>query len=104
VPRTKEVGKRVCSIIVILIYIIENKAFKIRIIIKITIKIRKDRYRIRVLINSDIEANYIKRKLALDINILLILRIILLILLEERRIHLYKDYILRIITKNIIRN
>jgi len=104
VPRTKEAGKQACPIIVILIYIIEGKAPKTRIVIKVTIKIRKDRQRIRVLVNSDIEANYIKRKLALDISILLILRITLLFLLEKRRIYLYRDYILGVTTKNILRN
>jgi hypothetical protein len=52
----------------------------------------------------DIEANYIKRKLVLDIGILLILKVIPLTLLEEKRIHLYKDYILEITIKNILRN
>ena len=50
-----------------------------------------------------IEANYIKRKLALNIGIPLILKIISLTLLEEIRIYLYKDYILRITTKNILK-
>jgi hypothetical protein len=104
VPRTKKAGKRVYFIIVILIYIIKSKAPKIRIVIKVTIKIRKSKYRVRVLVNSDIEANYIKRKLALDISILLILRVIPLTLLEKRRIYLYRDYILGIITENILKN
>jgi hypothetical protein len=39
------------------------------------------------------EANYIKRKLVLDIEILLILKVIPLILLEETKIHLYRNYI-----------
>jgi hypothetical protein len=75
-----------------------------KIVIKVIIKIRKSKYRIRILVNSGIEANYIKRKLALDISILLILRVILLTLLEKRRIYLYKDYILRVITKDILGN
>jgi hypothetical protein len=54
------------------------------------------------LVNSDIEANYIKRRLALDIGIILILRITLLFLLEERRIYLYRNYILGITTENIL--
>jgi hypothetical protein len=104
VPRTKKAGKRAYPIVVALIYIIESKAPKTRIVIKVTIKIRKDRYRIRVLVNSGIEANYIKRRLALDIGILLILKVISLTLLEGKRIHLYRDYILGIITKNILEN
>ena len=58
----------------------------------------------RVLINSSIEANYIKRKLILDINILLILEVTPLVFLERRKIYLYKDYILKVITKDIIRD
>jgi hypothetical protein len=104
VPRTKEAGKRVCPIIVILIYTIEGRVSKTKIVIKVTIKIRKGKRRIRVLVNSDIEANYIKRRLALDIGIPLILKAIPLILLEKRRIYLYKNYILEIITKNILEN
>jgi uncharacterized membrane protein (DUF373 family) len=54
------------------------------------------------LIDSDIEANYIKRRLALDMGIILILRAILLSLPEERRIHLYRDCILGITTEDIL--
>jgi hypothetical protein len=75
-----------------------------RIVIKVTIKIKKDRRKVRILVNSDIEANYIKRKLALDIGIILILRVIPLFLLEERRIYLYRDYILGITTKDILKD
>jgi hypothetical protein len=50
------------------------------------------------------EINYIKRKLALNIDILLILKVIPLFLLEKRKIYLYRDYILKIITENILEN
>ena len=103
-PRTKEARKQARPIIIILIYIIESKALKTRIVIKIIIKTRKSKRRIKVLVNSDIEANYIKRELALNISIILILRVIPLFLLKERRIYLYRNYILRIITENILRN
>ena len=56
------------------------------------------------MVNSDIEANYIKRRLALDISIILILRVTLLFLLEKRRIYLYRDYIFRVIIKDILKN
>jgi hypothetical protein len=56
------------------------------------------------LIDSNTEANYIKRRLALDIGIILILRVTLLFLLEKKRIHLYRDYILGITTKDILGN
>ena len=103
-PRTKEARKQACPVIIILIYTTENIALKTRIVIKVTIKTRKSGRRIRVLVNSGIEANYIKRRLALDISILLILKVIPLTLLERRRIHLYRDYILEVITKNILGN
>ena len=103
-PRTKKAGKQIYSVVIAFVYTIESRAFKTRIVIKITIKIRKDRYKVRILVNSSIKANYIKRRLALDISILLILRVIPLILLEEKRIYLYKNYILEIITKNILEN
>ena len=44
------------------------------------------KYKVRVLVNSGIEANYIKRRLVLDIDILLILKVTSLTLLEKRRI------------------
>jgi hypothetical protein len=37
-------------------------------------------------------------------DIILILRVTLLFLLEKRRIYLYRNYILRIIIENILRN
>jgi len=77
VPRTKEAGKRAYPVVIALVYIIEGKAPKTRIVIKVIIKIRRGECRVRVLINSGAEVNYIKRKLALDISILLILRVIL---------------------------
>jgi hypothetical protein len=43
VPRTKEAGKRARPIVVALIYTIKGKAPEIRIIIEVTIKIRKGR-------------------------------------------------------------
>jgi hypothetical protein len=104
VPRTKEAGKRAYPAVVILVYTIEGRAPETRIVIEVTIKIRKDGRRIRILVNSDIKANYIKKRLALDIGIILILRATLLSLLEEKRIHLYKNYIFGITTENILRN
>ena len=102
--RTKEAGKRARPVIVTLVYTIESKAPKTRIVIKVTIKIRKNRHRIKVLVNLGIEANYIKKRLALDISILLILRVTFLTSLEERRIHLYRDCVLGIITENMLGN
>ena len=81
--RIKEDKKLIYFIVIIFIYIIKNNAFKIKIVIKVIIKTRKKKYKVKVLINSNIKANYIKRKLALNIDILLILKVIPLILLEK---------------------
>ena len=101
-PRTKEAGKRARPVVVTLVYTTEGKAPKTRIVIKVTIKTRKGRQRVRALVNSGIEANYIKRRLALDIGIPLILRATSLFSLEERRIYLYGDYILGVITEDTL--
>jgi len=104
VPRTKEAGKRAYPVVITLVYIIEGKAPKMRIIIKVTIKTRRGGHRVRALVNSGAEANYIKRKLALNMGIPLILRVIPLTSPEEKRIYLYRDYILRVITEDILGN
>jgi hypothetical protein len=52
-------------------------------VIKVTIKIIKGGYKVRVLVNLGIEANYIKKKLALEMGILLILEVILLVILNK---------------------
>jgi hypothetical protein len=49
---------------------------------------RKGKYKIKALINLDIKENYIRRKLVLNISILLILKIIPLVLLKEKKIYL----------------
>ena len=103
-PRTKEAGKRARPVVVTLVYTAEGKAPKTRIVIKVTIKTRKGRQRVRVLVNSGIEANYIKRRLALDMGIPLILRAIPLFLLEGRRIYLYRDYVLGVTTEDMLGN
>jgi hypothetical protein len=43
-------------------------------------------------------------KLALEISILIILKVTPLVVLNKSRIYLYKDDILRVITKDIISN
>jgi predicted transcriptional regulator len=94
----------VCPTVVVLIYTIEDRAPETRIVIEVTIKTRKGERRVRILVDSGIEANYIKRRLALDMGIILILRATLLSLPEERRIHLYRDYIFGVITEDILGN
>jgi hypothetical protein len=75
-----------------------------RIIIKVIIKTKKVEYKVRVLINLGIKVNYIKKKLTLEISITLILGVTPLVVLDENRIYLYRDYILGVITKDIISN
>jgi hypothetical protein len=94
----------VYSIVVVFVYTIEGRAPETRIVIEVTIKMRKGKRRVRVLVNSGIKANYIKRRLALNIGIILILRATLLFLLEGKRIHLYRDCILGITTEDILGN
>ena len=45
---------------------------RIRLVIKITLKIRIRRRKVKVLVNLKVKANYIKRKLALKIRLLLL--------------------------------
>jgi hypothetical protein len=85
-----------------LIYIIDNKTQRIRIVINIILKVRKEERRVKALIDSGIKANYIKRRLAIKMNILVIKReTISLVSLKGRRIYSYIDYILIITAKDI---
>jgi len=55
-------------------------------------------------VDLSIEVNYIKRGLALEISIIIILGVTLLVILDKSYIYLYRNYILGVITKNIISN
>jgi hypothetical protein len=58
-----------------------------------------------VLIDLGIEVNYIKRRLNLEINILLLNKgVTLLVLLDRKKIYLYKDYIFKVVTKDSLRD
>jgi hypothetical protein len=52
-------------------------------VIKVTIKTKKRGRKVRVLVDSGIEVNYVKRKLALEISILIILRVTPLVVLDK---------------------
>ena len=54
-----------------------------RIVIKVIIKTKKGGYIVRVLVDSGIEVNYIKKRLALEISILIIVRVIPLVVLDK---------------------
>jgi hypothetical protein len=73
-----------------------------RIIIKIILKIGIKEYKVRALVNLRAKVNYLKRKLVIEINALVIRKgITLLILLNRKRIYSYINYIIIIITKDI---
>jgi hypothetical protein len=58
-----------------------------------------------VLVDLRVEVNYIKRRLTLEINILLLNKgIILLVLLNRKRIYLYRDYIFIVVIKDLLRD
>ena len=85
-----------------LIYIIDNKTQRIRIIINVILKVKKEEYKVKALVDSGVKANYIKRRLAIKMNILVIKReTISLVSLKGRRIYSYIDYILIITAKDI---
>jgi hypothetical protein len=102
VPRTKEAGKRVRPAVVALVYTTEGRAPETRMVIEVTIKTRKGGRRVRVLVDSGTEANCIKRRLALDMGIILTLRATPLSSPEGRRIHSYGDCILGVTAEDTL--
>jgi len=68
---------------VILVYIIEKEPLETRIVINIIIRIKKRGYRVRVLVDLGIKVNYIKRRLALEISIIVILEVTPLVILDR---------------------
>ena len=84
-----------------LIYTIDSETQRIRIVINIILKVGKEERRVKALVDSGVEANYIKRRLAIEINILVIKReTTLLVFLKGKRIYSYIDYILIITAKD----
>ena len=70
--------------------------------INIILKVRKEERRVKALIDSGVEANYIKRRLAIEINILVIKgETTPLISLKRRKIYSYADYILTVTAKDM---
>ena len=58
----------------------------------------------KVFINSSIKTNYIKKKFTLKIKIFKLLsKVILLISLKGKKIYLYKDYKVKVIIKDILK-
>jgi hypothetical protein len=58
-----------------------------------------------VLVDLGVEANYVKRRLTLKINVLLLNEgVILLVSLDGKRIYLYRDYIFKVAAKDSLRD
>ena len=72
-----------------------------RIIIKIVLKIGIKEYKVRALVELRVKVNYLKRRLVIEINALVIIRgITPLVLLNKKRIYSYINYIIIIIIKD----
>ena len=85
-----------------LVYTIDSETQRTRIVINVILKVGKEEHRVKALVNSRAEANYIKRRLAIEMNILVIKgETIPLVSLKGRRIYSYADYILIITAKDI---
>ena len=103
-PRTKTRGKRKRLVIVTLVYTTKGENLRIRIIIDIQIKTKEGIFKIKALVDSGVEANYIKRKAVLLIGGAIINnKPTLLITPNEGKIYSYRDLILRLIITNIYR-
>jgi hypothetical protein len=58
-----------------------------------------------VLVDLRVEVNYVKRRLTLKIDILLLDKgVTLLVLLDRKRIYLYRDYIFIVATKDLLKD
>jgi hypothetical protein len=56
-------------------------------------------------VDLGVEVNYVKRRLTLEIDILLLNKgVTLLVLLNRKRIYLYKDYIFKVATKDSLKD
>jgi hypothetical protein len=71
-------------------------------VIKVILKTSIEEYKVKALVDSGAKVNYIKKKLVIEINALVIIRgITPLISLERKKIYSYIDYIIIIIIKDI---
>ena len=85
-----------------LVYTIDSETQRTRIVINVILKVGKEERRVKALVDSGVEANYIKRRLAIEINIPVIKgEITPLISPKRRRIYSYADYILTVTAKDI---
>jgi hypothetical protein len=71
-------------------------------VIKIVLKTGTEECRVRALVDSGAEVNYLKRRLAIEINALVVGGgIIPLVSLDGKRIYSYADYIITVTAKDI---
>ena len=76
-----------------------------RLVINITLKTKNSGRQVKVLVDLGVKVNYVKRRLTLEIDILLLNKgVILLILLDRKRIYLYRDYVFIIAAKDLLRD
>ena len=85
-----------------LVYTIDSKTQRTRIVINIILIVGKEEHRVKALVDLGAEANYIKRRLIIEMNILVIKgETTPLVSPKGRRIYSYVDYILIITAKDI---
>ena len=85
-----------------LIYTIDSETRRTRIVINIILKVKKEEYKVKALVDLRVKANYIKRRLAIEINILVIKgEITPLVSPKGRKIYSYADHILIITAEDI---
>jgi hypothetical protein len=71
-------------------------------VINITLKVGKEERRVKALVDSGVEANYMKKRLAIEINIPVIKgETTPLVSPKGRKIYSYADYILMVTAKDI---
>ena len=103
-PRTETRGKRKRLVVVILVYTTKGENPRIRIIIDVQVETKEGIFKIKALVDSGVEANYIKRKAVLLIGGSIINNKPTLLITPNRgKIYSYKDSILRLIITNIYR-
>jgi hypothetical protein len=92
-PKAKEIRKRERPVIVALIYTVKGEEQRTRIVINVFIQEGKEEWKVKALIDSGAEANYIRRRLTQEIIIPpLGTRPITLMAPKGGRIHTYENH------------
>jgi hypothetical protein len=94
---TKEVGKRQRPVVVTLVHTADGETRRTRIVIDVILKVGKEERRVKALVDSGAEANYMKRRLAMEMNIPAIKgETTPLVSPKGRKIYSYADHILTV--------